>query len=375
MNHHEILVSVIDISYFDIVSDFEFRISDFSKKIGCGMDSPTLSTILVNYCQWDDTARIIRQLRASDSLQRGESEIVLVDNHSPTHSILPELRRLEGVSVRRWSRNFGFARAVNEGVRLSRGQWLLLLNPDITIQDDIFTQIQSLTQTLPQDIGVVGLNVRNADGSPQLTAGPTPTFFSTLWRRLLPRVERKYYRRWNDTHRQSVDWISGCALLIRRNCFEQLQGMDSDFFLYYEDVDFCLRARRAGWQVIYEPGIRVTHHHPLASRQVSSWLHLLTRQALMTFARKHWPNWQASALCRLVQMETLAQRRSVFGKELYALANEMRHGHLLAVEQRLSRLARWENEQQHVLALQQTSPFGEHVAESLRDSVPIVSAR
>src|SRR5262245_35676008 len=73
---------------------------------------PSLSVVVVNYRQWELTARLVAQLRRSASLRRGTSEVVIVDNHSPPHRLLPTLRRLEGVSLRRWGRNFGFARAV-----------------------------------------------------------------------------------------------------------------------------------------------------------------------------------------------------------------------------------------------------------------------
>src|SRR5262249_20483203 len=93
---------------------------------------PSLSVVLVNYHQWRLTAGVIAQLRRSHSFRKGGSEVVVVDNHSPPHQLLPRLRRLEGVSLRRWGRNRGFAFAVNEGVRLGRGDWLLLLNPDVS---------------------------------------------------------------------------------------------------------------------------------------------------------------------------------------------------------------------------------------------------
>ena len=95
-------------------------------------ESPRLSVILVNYKQWEHTERIALRMVASPLVTNGRAEVVIVDNHSGPHRIARQLRRQEGVSVRRWGRNEGFARAVNEGVRLSRGSWILLLNPDMT---------------------------------------------------------------------------------------------------------------------------------------------------------------------------------------------------------------------------------------------------
>ena len=83
-------------------------------------ESPRLSVILVNYKQWEHTERIALRMVASPLVTNGRAEVVIVDNHSGPHRIARQLRRQEGVSVRRWGRNEGFARAVNEGVSLNR---------------------------------------------------------------------------------------------------------------------------------------------------------------------------------------------------------------------------------------------------------------
>src|SRR5262245_41146931 len=141
------------------------------------LESPGLSVGVVNYRQWQLTARLIGQLQLSESFRQGGSEVVLVDNHSPVHPLLSRLRRLEGVSVRRWRRNRGFARAVNEGVRLSRGDWLLLLNPDVSVAEGFLDRIAELTDRLDREeprTGIVGLALRDPDGTHQPSTGPFP---------------------------------------------------------------------------------------------------------------------------------------------------------------------------------------------------------
>jgi GT2 family glycosyltransferase len=83
----------------------------------------------------------------------------------------------------------------------------------------------------------------------------------------------------------------------------ELGGFDEDFFLYYEDVDLCRRARAIGWSVWYDPGLQVTHYHPLHLRDVPPPMRLITRHALLTYAAKHWPRWQFQLLARLVRTE------------------------------------------------------------------------
>src|SRR5262249_49609629 len=88
---------------------------------------PKLSVVIVNYHHWRGTAQLARRVLASPAGRRGLVEVVVVDNHSPAHPLMTRLRRWPGVSLRRWRRNRGFACAANEGCRLARGDWLLLL--------------------------------------------------------------------------------------------------------------------------------------------------------------------------------------------------------------------------------------------------------
>jgi GT2 family glycosyltransferase len=238
-------------------------------------------------------------------LKRGEAEVVVVDNHSAPHPVIGKLRRWSGVSLRRWRRNRGFARAVNEGCRLSRGDWFLLLNPDVSLDDGFLDEVLQIADRLSVEepnVGIIGFRLHNPDGTCQLSTGRFPTLISTLAGLLLPRARRKY-QVVSGTESSSVDWATGCCLLIRRQCWEQLRGFDHDFFLYYEDVDLCARAAALGWQVRHEPRLAVTHFHPLHSRVVSAPLRLITRHALLTYAGKHWPAEHQRFLARIVGCE------------------------------------------------------------------------
>ena len=91
-----------------------------------------LAVVVVNFCQWKNTARLVRQLRRSAAPRAGSVEIQVVDNGSPAHPLAARVARMRGVSVRRCEENLGFAAAVNRGCRLTSGEWVLLLNPDVT---------------------------------------------------------------------------------------------------------------------------------------------------------------------------------------------------------------------------------------------------
>jgi GT2 family glycosyltransferase len=102
--------------------------------------------------------------------------------------------------------------------------------------------------------------------------------------------------------------VTGCCLLIRRTCWQELGGLDASFFLYYEDVDLCRRARTLGWSVWYEPRICAIHYNPLHQRGVPPAMRLITRHALMTYAARHWPSWQLGLLSGIVWIEAWMRR-------------------------------------------------------------------
>jgi GT2 family glycosyltransferase len=324
------------------------------RQIPSTVQAPRLSVIIVNYRLWEETGKLVRELAASPCTRTGDAEVVVVDNHSPLHPMARRLRRWSGVSLRRWSRNRGFAQAVNEGSRLCRGDWLLLLNPDITVPPRFPEQVLNLIRHLDTSdcrAGIIGFQLRNSDGSPQYSFGPFPTLWQTLLRLILPRTHRKYHFV-GTRGRRRVSWATGCCLLVRRDCLEEIGGLDRDFFLYYEDVDLCRRAHHQGWSVWFEPSLQVTHHRPLHGRPVPAYLRCLTRHALLTYALKHWPRWQFRLLAGLIELEGRLRKQwasycrnpvaaQAFGC-LRQMAADLRHGRRLRARHRLEQLVRQE---------------------------------
>jgi len=314
------------------------------------LDTPRISVIVVNYRQWENTAALVRQLSAAPCARRGAAEIVVVDNHSPPHRLAARLRRWPGVSLRRWGRNRGFARAVNEGCRLSRGEWFLLLNPDVSVPDGYLDRVlalaDELTATEPR-AGVVGFQLRNSDGSRQLSSGVFPTLAGTLAGLVRPRARRKY-RALPLRERCRVPWVTGCCLLVRRACLEDLGGLDESFFLYYEDVDLCRRARARGWSVWHDPRLRVVHHHPVHGRSVPPLLRLITRHSLLLYSARHWPAWQSRVLAGIVRLEACARKARAWwqgdkaGVDIFAalraITEDMARGRVQGARRHLNRL-------------------------------------
>jgi len=272
--------------------------------------SPFVSVVIVNFCQWDNTAALAGQLGESLALGDGGAEIFVIDNGSPDSPASHELNGVAACRLRRNKANLGFARAVNEAALRTAGDWLLLLNPDTAVPPGFLDSLSAFCRTAADDaarLGVIGLGLRHADGSPQASAGPDPTFLRTLAGLLLPRRVRKCRHQRPGDGRVAVDWVTGCGMLIRRDCWKSLAGFDADFFLYYEDADFCARARENGWEVAYDPTLTIRHLRPLHTRAVPAELRLMTRHALLTFAAKRWRRWQAKALAGIVWAEAVAR--------------------------------------------------------------------
>ena len=317
-------------------------------RAGPATGTPKIAVVIVNYCQWKNTARLTELLLESELVRQGSAEIVIVDNDSPDDRAARPLRRLSHVSIEQSARNIGFAKAVNHGAMIHKSDWVLLLNPDVSVPkgflDSVLEAGDALTALDPRT-GVIGLQLRNPDGSKQASTGPFPTLFRTVMGLFSPRSRRKCQHQ-NLQSRQRVPWVTGGCLLVRRDCFEQLNGLDESFFLYYEDVDFCQRATQHGWSIWYAPELCAVHHFPLHTRQVPAPLRLITRHALLTYAQKHWGKWQQRFLCGLISLEAIVRQTAARCRnesvpaacyeQLRLLVNDMRHDRDVAARLRFA---------------------------------------
>jgi GT2 family glycosyltransferase len=222
----------------------------------------------------------------------------------------------------------------------------------MSVREGFLDGVLALANRLDEEnprAGIVGFQLRNPDGSRQWSTGPFPTLGGTLLRLALSRSRRKYHQIRTRTL-TAVPWVTGCCLLVRRECMEDLTGLDESFFLYYEDVDLCRRAQARGWTVWYEPCLRVIHHRPLHARAVAIPIRVLSRHSLLTYAAKHWPTWQFHVLARIVRAEARVRKRWKSWKGdipkaaqyqvLEAIADDLARGKPLSAQRRLRRFIR-----------------------------------
>ena len=225
-------------------------------------------------------------------------EVIVINNDLASDLAPVQNRKWPSTSFIQNRANLGFAAAVNLGLGRSQGEFVLLLNPDIIVQRG---SIQSLLDTMGYHAkaGIVMPLLRNPDGSLQYSCRRFYTYPTLLLRRAPlrwmspnhPLVQQHLMLDWKHDSLAEVDWGLGAAMLIRRAAIEDCGLFDERFFLYFEDVDLCVRMWRRGWSVFYNPESTMVHSHRRDSAR--SWFHPAKRHhtlSLLKFIRKYQGN-------------------------------------------------------------------------------------
>jgi GT2 family glycosyltransferase len=224
----------------------------------------SVDVVIVNYRSYDELGRCLASLEPN---QTHLGRVTVIDHESD----LAEASRISGrfpwAKIVERSTNEGFATGVNLGARDTSAPFILLLNPDCVVDQHAIGRLVQYSRTRP-DAGVVGPRILNTDGTVQGSARRFPGITTAVagrssWltrrfpnnplsRRNLPSLDGR-------TAPLNVDWVSGACVLIRRTAFEQVDGMDERFFLYWEDADLCRRLAEKGWRTVYYPGATIVH--------------------------------------------------------------------------------------------------------------------
>lgn len=257
-----------------------------------------VTIIIVNW----NTGRLLREcLQSIAVLPEKEmiAEVMVVDNASVDDSFAQAKSVEIGVPTTMMGlhKNIGFAAANNMAIRQRRGKQshILLLNPDTRVKGGaIAAGLKELADH--PTTGVVGLHLRNPDGTTQPSVRRLPTigpfiFLFLKLRRLFPHASvwcRYMYAGFDYSQRQAVEQVMGAVFFIRRDLLEKVGLLDEKFWVWFEEVDFCQRAKQAGWDVIYTPAGEVVHHQ---AASFSQWVGLKRTvpflQSGLRYARKH----------------------------------------------------------------------------------------
>ncbi len=250
-----------------------------------------LSILIVNWNVRDLLRRCLSSVFAH--WQTRKMEVIVVDNGSTDGS--REMVRTEFPQVHLIANpdNRGFTAANNQGLSVARGRYVLLLNPDTEVVGDALEVMVAFADAHP-DVGVVGPQLLNPDGTVQSSRRRFPTLatalFESTW--LQPYAPRRLLRRYyvldrSDDEVQDVDWVTGAALMARREAVGQVGPLDEGFFMYSEELDWCRRFREAGWRVVYLPTARVIHHEGKSSEQVLPARHIHFQTSKVRYFRKY----------------------------------------------------------------------------------------
>jgi len=239
-------------------------------------------------------------------------EVVVVDNASTDGSAEMLGAEFPWVQVIANEKNVGFVRGSNQGIRASRGGYVLLLNPDTEVVGDALSLMLDYMEEHPR-VGALGAQLRHPDGRVQSSRRRFPTLAtafveSTVLQQWFPRnrvLDRYYVQDRADGDTQEVDWIVGACILLRREAIEQVGLLDERVFMYSDELDWCRRARSAGWSVVYLPTAQVIHHEGKSSEQAVAARHIHFQEAKIHYFRKHHGRWAGSIL-RLFLLLTYA---------------------------------------------------------------------
>jgi GT2 family glycosyltransferase len=255
-------------------------------------DAPLVSAIVVSY---NVRALLLDTLRSLFANSAVPLETIVVDNDSGDGSADAVAEEFPQARLIR-SANLGFGKASNLGFQHASGRFVLLLNPDVTLDPGCVDRLADFLLVHPE-AGAVGPRLKRPDGGLDLAARrgfPTPraSFYRlTGLSRLFPRSRR--FNRYNLGHRpedtvHEIDAGTGACLLIRRAAIDRVGLFDPDFFMYGEDLDLCFRLRSGGWKVYYLPAAQALHVKGQSTRQATGRMLYAFHSAMWTFHHKHY---------------------------------------------------------------------------------------
>ncbi len=255
---------------------------------------PAVRIIIVNWNTGDQLRECMKSIARCVQIGYELESVVIVDNHSSDDScagIAPI--GLQAQTICNPS-NRGFAAACNQGAKGSQADYLLFLNPDMLLNpDSLSVPVVYLSAPGNGDVGICGIQLVDQDGAIQRSCSrfPTPRMLLAggvgLDRLAGFRHLQPFMVEWDHARSAAVDHVIGAFFMVRRSVFEALGGFDERFFVYYEEVDFALRARKAGWKCFYLTGAQACHHGRGSSESVRGDRLFYILRSRILFAFKH----------------------------------------------------------------------------------------
>src|SRR3989338_8053121 len=252
-----------------------------------------VSILIVNY----NTGYFL--CRCLDSISRAaissSFEILIVDNNSSDNSLALIKNNFPDITVIVNQTNVGFAKASNQGIAIGKGRNYLLLNPDTIVLPQAIDSIITFLDA-NRDIGIVGPKLLSPDlfSLPSAKKFPFPKgeflqciFLDKIIPFLIPK--RLSDIKGDSDKPAETDWVSGACMAIKKRVIEDIGLFDEHFFLYYEEVDFCYRAKESGWKVFFYPQAKIIHAGGQSTGKNLSFSLIEGYKSKLYFLKKHYP--------------------------------------------------------------------------------------
>ncbi len=264
-------------------------------------------------------------------IEANKAAIWVIDNGSSDE---PEqiMEKFPNVHLQQNRKNVGFAAAANQGIEKGQAPYIVLLNPDARVEKRLFDHAVQYLSDHP-DVAILGPRILDPNGTIQASARSFPTPLTALFGRqsLLSRLfpGNRFTQAnlladeiANKETPMAVDWVSGACMLVRRKAAESTGLLDRNFFMYWEDADWCRRMWNKGWKVIYYPGASVTHiagessrkNHIQASQEFHRSAYRLYRKHHPQIGKIWWPAITVALYLRFLIVTGLYLTRKIIGK-------------------------------------------------------------
>jgi len=230
-----------------------------------------ISIIIVTFNHEQEITKCFTTLRSA--IISFQTEIFIIDNHSTDQTVSVSKKLLSNFKKKHhWSiicneANIGFTRAVNQGLAQSRGEFVLILNPDTELPANIFRPLIGIFHK-NKEVGIVSPQFRNSDGTIQPSCRRFPRHRDVIYNAtglnclFKKNSELNYWKMCDFDHQtqREVEQPQGAFLLARRKAIEQVGLLDEQFPMFFSDVDWCQRFNKKGWKILFVPGVQIIHY-------------------------------------------------------------------------------------------------------------------
>jgi GT2 family glycosyltransferase len=253
-----------------------------------------ISVIIVTWNSSQEIGACLESVLKQRSQTDEEIEIIIVDNNSQDNTVQLIENHFSEVRLVKNPKNMGYAYANNQGIRIARGQYLLLLNPDATLADNFFSPLVDFLKN-HSEVGAVAPKLLNPNLTVQYSVRNFPTYLTILWEvtglaKLFPR--HQVLGRWRMLYfdydkPQEIEQPMTSCLLVRKTVFNEIGYFDERFPMYFNDVDFCLRLKKAGWKIYYWPSSYAIHNRGGSTRKVRCKMLFSMHKSFLDYLEKY----------------------------------------------------------------------------------------